>query len=90
MHAAQLTLLFSCRATVFSHYAETNCPGADAKLPTLCTGDGAPVADTQAAAQTGPYWSLMFEGVSVCVACLASLSVPDTLPPPSIQCRSRS
>lgn len=50
------------RATVFSHYAETNCPSADAKLPTLCTGDGAPVAGAQAA-QPGPYWSLMFEGV---------------------------
>ncbi len=47
-------------ATVFSLYAQDNCPGAGAALPTLCLGDGSP-APAGAAAEDGPYWSLMFE-----------------------------
>lgn len=47
------------RVTVFSHYAEENCPESHVKLPTLCKGDGSdPDTDTP---QEGPYWSLMFE-----------------------------
>ena len=48
------------RATVFSHYAPGNCPPADARLPTLCLGDGR-AAPAGGAAEPGPYWSLMFE-----------------------------
>ncbi|PNW82079.1 hypothetical protein CHLRE_06g272900v5 [Chlamydomonas reinhardtii] len=47
------------RCTVFSNYAKLNCPADDAKLPTLCKGDG---SDPESAeAKAGPYWSLMFE-----------------------------
>ena len=51
------------RATVFSNYADANCPPAGAELVTLCHGDGsAPVAgENDASPQPGPYWSLMFE-----------------------------
>lgn len=38
------------RATVFSNYAQANCPGQDARLPTLCLGDGRLAAATAAAA----------------------------------------
>lgn len=48
-----------CRTTIFSNYAEKNCPPADALLPTLCMGDqSAPASDE---ARPGPWWSLMFE-----------------------------
>jgi protoporphyrinogen oxidase len=47
------------RCTVFSHYAEANCPGKGTKLPTLCRGDGTSPATSEA--REGPYWSLMFE-----------------------------
>ena len=47
------------RTTVFSHYAEKNCPETGTKLPTLCTADGS--APANAEPQEGPYWSLMFE-----------------------------
>jgi hypothetical protein len=46
------------RATVFSHYAEANCPAADALLPTLRTAEGGEGSDE---AKAGPYFSLMFE-----------------------------
>ncbi len=46
-------------ATVFSLYAQDNCPGATTMLQTLCTGDGGAPRNT--APQPGPYWSLMFE-----------------------------
>lgn len=48
------------RATVFSHYAPANCPPPEAPLRTLCLGDGRG-APAGAAAEPGPYWSLMFE-----------------------------
>ncbi len=38
------------RATVFSNYAEANCPPADACLPTLCLADGSTPPDTALAA----------------------------------------
>jgi protoporphyrinogen oxidase len=47
------------RTTVFSHYAKKNCPADDVKLPTILRGDCQEVTDAQA--ETGPYWSLMFE-----------------------------
>lgn len=47
------------RTTVFSHYAEKNCPEPSAALPTLCLADGSAPAD--GGAKPGPYWSLMFE-----------------------------
>lgn len=48
-----------CRTTIFSNYAEKNCPAADAQLPTICMGDqSAPASDD---ARPGPWWSLMFE-----------------------------
>lgn len=47
------------RTTVFSHYAEANCPAPGTALPTLCLADGSAPAD--GAAAPGPYWSLMFE-----------------------------
>ncbi len=56
--ARPLTLR-SRSATVFSLYAQDNCPGATTMLPTLCLGDGS--APRNAAPQPGPYWSLMFE-----------------------------
>jgi hypothetical protein len=46
------------RCTVFSHYAEANCPPADALLPTLRTAGGGGGSDK---AEPGPYWSLMLE-----------------------------
>mmetsp|Transcript_26755 Transcript_26755/g.32476 ORF Transcript_26755/g.32476 Transcript_26755/m.32476 type:complete len:507 (-) Transcript_26755:419-1939(-) len=48
------------RATIFSHYAEENCPAADVKLPTMCVGAGGPVGG-DASPKGGPYHSLMFE-----------------------------
>ncbi|KXZ52902.1 hypothetical protein GPECTOR_8g281 [Gonium pectorale] len=47
------------RCTVFSNYAKLNCPADDAKLPTLCLGDGSGPASSEP--KEGPYWSLMFE-----------------------------
>eukprot|EP00775_Hariotina_reticulata_P011365 gene11365-11514_t len=47
------------RATVFSNYAEDNCPPPSMQLPTLCLGDGSDPPTAQACA--GPYWSLMLE-----------------------------
>ncbi|KAI8470924.1 MAG: hypothetical protein J3K34DRAFT_520970 [Monoraphidium minutum] len=50
------------RATIFSNYAEANCPPASARLPTLCTGDGRGAAgEGGGGGGEGPYWSLMFE-----------------------------
>lgn len=46
------------RTTVFSNYAQSNCPNASVKLPTLCLGDGTTCSSP---ASEGPYWSLMFE-----------------------------
>ena len=48
------------RCTVFSHYAESNCPSGKVKLPTLRLGDPA-LHVKNATPQEGPYWSLMFE-----------------------------
>eukprot|EP00899_Mesostigma_viride_P028486 jgi/Mesvir1/8822/Mv02723-RA.1 len=48
------------RTTVFSHYAEANCPPANKKLPTLCKGNGEAWTGPSGPAP-GPYWSLMFE-----------------------------
>ena len=48
------------RTTVFSNYAEDNCPSVGTKLPTLCLGDGSAAPDSSTAFE-GPYWSLMFE-----------------------------
>ena len=48
------------RATIFSNYAEANCPSAATKLPTLCLGDGSAAPDSSSVSE-GPYWSLMFE-----------------------------
>jgi hypothetical protein len=39
------------RATVFSNYAEGNCPHANMQLPTLCMADG---SSPSAAAAAGP------------------------------------
>jgi hypothetical protein len=47
------------RCTIFSHYAESNVPKADVQLRTLRTAED-PNAGS-AAAEAGPYWSLMFE-----------------------------
>lgn len=47
------------RCTVFSHYAEGNCPQADTKLPTLQLADEK--LEFSKEPQSGPYWSLMFE-----------------------------
>ena len=53
------------RATVFSHYAAANCPGAAALLPTIATAalDDAALGEAPADATpaAGPYWSLMLE-----------------------------
>jgi len=48
------------RATVFSAYAEANCPRADVCLPTIHRADK-PIAPEDAVPRPGPYWSLMFE-----------------------------
>jgi protoporphyrinogen oxidase len=47
------------RCTVFSHYAEANCPSANILLPTIQLGDGTLCEAAQLG--KGPYWSLMFE-----------------------------
>jgi protoporphyrinogen oxidase len=47
------------RCTVFSHYAEGNCPPSDNQLPTIRRADGDPCFVKEP--QSGPYWSLMFE-----------------------------
>lgn len=47
------------RTTVFSHYAEDNCPQRGARLPALCLASGE--APQDGSAKEGPYWSLMFE-----------------------------
>jgi protoporphyrinogen oxidase len=47
------------RATIFSNYSPHNQPQPDAKLPTLQLADGSKPAS--AAAQEGPYWSIMLE-----------------------------
>ncbi|KAF6252642.1 hypothetical protein COO60DRAFT_504963 [Scenedesmus sp. NREL 46B-D3] len=56
------------RTTVFSNYAEANCPGSSVQLPTLCLADGSGAVAADAAGKgntsskaVGPYWSLMFE-----------------------------
>ncbi|KAF6264651.1 hypothetical protein COO60DRAFT_75783 [Scenedesmus sp. NREL 46B-D3] len=51
------------RATVFSNYAQANCPAADAQLPTLCLADASEPAAARGSSgsSSGPYWSLMFE-----------------------------
>ncbi|GMH44071.1 hypothetical protein BSKO_12005 [Bryopsis sp. KO-2023] len=46
------------RCTIFSNYAEANCPPADKKLKTICKGDGGAGSSAE---ESGPYWSLMFE-----------------------------
>lgn len=46
------------RTTVFSNYAEGNCPTESTILPTICFGSGEVHEGNPA---TGPYWSLMFE-----------------------------
>ncbi len=46
---------------MFSNYAKLNCPADDAKLPTLCLGDGSAGPAGSEAPKEGPYWSLMFE-----------------------------
>jgi len=47
------------RCTVFSHYAEGNCPPSNAVLPTLRRGDSILAFD--GTPSSGPYWSLMLE-----------------------------
>lgn len=48
--------------TVFSNYAEDNCPKEGMQLPTLCLGSGEAFADAHdRESRIGPYWSLMFE-----------------------------
>ena len=47
------------RTTVFSNYAEGNCPAPSTTLPTICLGSAEAVGKT--APSPGPYWSLMFE-----------------------------
>jgi protoporphyrinogen oxidase len=53
------------RATVFSNYADGNCPAEDAELPTLCLADGSSAEgegrEGGEGSKGGPYWSLMFE-----------------------------
>lgn len=51
------------RCTIFSHYAPGNTPPEGTLLPTLCTpaAASAGTARAAAAAEAGPYWSLMFE-----------------------------
>eukprot|EP00879_Flechtneria_rotunda_P023055 GHRR01024372.1.p1 GENE.GHRR01024372.1~~GHRR01024372.1.p1 ORF type:complete len:247 (+),score=72.08 GHRR01024372.1:74-814(+) len=49
------------RTSVFSNYADSNCPAAHKQLHTLCTADGSDPSPEQSAAAAGPYWSLMFE-----------------------------
>lgn len=49
------------RCTVFSHYAESNCPDRGTKLPTLQVGNGKDNKVGDSTAREGPYWSLMFE-----------------------------
>ena len=58
-HKSLKFLYPAIRCTVFSNYAKLNCPADDAKLPTLCKGDGSTPSDSSA--KSGPYWSLMFE-----------------------------
>lgn len=41
------------RATMFSNYAEGNCPPADQQLPTLCRADGSAPSAAAAAAANG-------------------------------------
>lgn len=68
-HGAKCWLYFpedNCpfyRATIFSHYAEKNCPTADTELPTLCHGglDGGASVKPNSSTPAGPYHSLMFE-----------------------------
>ena len=45
---------------MFSHYAPGNCPPPEARLLTLCRGDGR-ATPAGGAPEPGPYWSLMFE-----------------------------
>ena len=50
------------RATVFSAYAEENCPEAEACLPTIRFAAGQPTpAPEDTRPRPGPYWSIMFE-----------------------------
>ena len=49
------------RCTVFSHYADANVPAPDARLRTLCHGDGVSAPRDGGEEKPGPYWSLMFE-----------------------------
>jgi len=53
------------RCTVFSHYAEGNCPDGSVQLATLRTGASASASASASGSggepKPGPYWSLMFE-----------------------------
>jgi len=66
-HGAKCWLYFpesNCpfyRCTIFSNYAEANCPDSKKKLPTLCMGDGSAPPDSLKGDREGPWWSLMFE-----------------------------
>jgi protoporphyrinogen oxidase len=48
------------RATIFSLYAESNCPTADVCLPTIRRPYKS-ISPEDAVPRPGPYWSLMFE-----------------------------
>lgn len=63
------------RATIFSHYAEKNCPEASKMLPTLCLGDGE-TGPTDSSPLPGPYHSLMFE---VCESSMRPVDQQKTL-----------
>ena len=49
------------RCTVFSHYAEGNCPPPDKLLPTIRRADESLAKEEDAEPRPGPYWSLMLE-----------------------------
>ena len=58
-HAEAAITTTSDRCTIFSNYAEANCPPTTTKLPTICMADGSAPADAEP--KEGPYWSLMLE-----------------------------
>lgn len=49
------------RCTVFSHYAESNVPPENVKMPTIQLCDGSTEGCSSEQAKPGPYWSLMLE-----------------------------